>query len=276
MASTTPTIALRSPTPWYIPTWSHEHGVYIVLLVAFFTGAAAAQAWTWMTTLAFICAFCGFQAEHPLVLQIKQRRSWKPRFLVWGGVYASIALFIALYLYIQSGLNNSLLWIYGGAIAAFLIDAISVFYREQKSIWNEFLTFAAVCLIAPLTYAVTTGSMSTTVLGVWMLNTLFFASAIFTVKLRKPDKGELPLSPVKRVWAYHAISTLIVLTLWYLGWLPTVTALAFGIVVIKAGLILWQQNWYRTTKIQHIAILETASALSFGAIVCFSLLPAHL
>jgi len=36
------------------------------------------QNWTLLTTLALICAFCGFQAEHPLVMQLKQRRSLKP------------------------------------------------------------------------------------------------------------------------------------------------------------------------------------------------------
>lgn len=76
---------------WYRPTFSPEHGVYVVLLVSFLIGAAAAQKWTLETTLALVCAFSGFQAEHPLVLQIKQRRSLKPRFLIWGGVYAVIS-----------------------------------------------------------------------------------------------------------------------------------------------------------------------------------------
>ncbi len=88
----------QSPT-WYHPTISPEHGVYVVLLVSFMVGAAAAQAWTWSTTLALLCAFCGFQAEHPLMLQIKQRKSWKPRFLVWSGVYGGLALIMAGYLY---------------------------------------------------------------------------------------------------------------------------------------------------------------------------------
>ncbi|MEO0538936.1 MAG: YwiC-like family protein [Cyanobacteria bacterium P01_A01_bin.123] len=52
---------------WYRPTLSPEHGVYVMLVVSFLTGAAAAQHWTWVTTLALICAFCGFQAEHPLL-----------------------------------------------------------------------------------------------------------------------------------------------------------------------------------------------------------------
>ncbi|MGV2829356.1 YwiC-like family protein [Myxosarcina sp. GI1(2024)] len=73
----------------YRPTFSPEHGVYVMLIVSFLTGAAAAQQWTWGTTLGLICAFCGFQAEHPLVWQIKQPKSWKPRLLVWASFYNS-------------------------------------------------------------------------------------------------------------------------------------------------------------------------------------------
>ena len=265
-----------SPQPkaqaWYRPTLSPEHGVYVVLFVSFLTGAAAAQNWTWITTLALICAFCGFQAEHPLVLQIKQRRSLKPRFLVWGGLYSGVAMAIALYLYwLQGNLLSPLLWIYLGAIAAFLVDAISVFYREQKSVLNELITFFAVCLSAPLAYVVTTGAISTSVLGLWLLNTLFFSSAIFTVKFRK-DKTH-PLLPSL---VYHAIATLLVAGLWFLGWLSPVTAITFGVVLLKFMLILWQRHWYCTTNIQSIAMLETTTSLLFLLIAAVSLLPAHL
>jgi len=81
---------------WYQPIFSPEHGVYVVLLASFFIGVALAQQWNWATTWALICAFFGFQAEHPLVLQIKQRKSWKPRLLFWGGVYGGTALVIAI------------------------------------------------------------------------------------------------------------------------------------------------------------------------------------
>jgi putative flippase GtrA len=265
-------VSQPSPQAWYRPTLSPEHGVYVVLLVSFLTGAAAAQNWTWITTLALICAFCGFQAEHPLVLQIKQRRSLKPRFLVWGGLYSGVAIVIALYLYwLQGNLLSPLLWIYLGAIAAFLFDAISVFHREQKSVLNELITFFAVCLSAPLAYVVTTGSLSTSVLGLWLLNTLFFSSAIFTVKFRK-DKTH-PLLPSL---VYHAIATLLVAGLWFFGWLSPVTAIAFGTVVLKFMLILWQRHWYCTTNIQYIAMLETTTSLLFLVITAVSLLPAHL
>jgi hypothetical protein len=106
---------------WYKPTFSPEHGVYVVLFSSFVTGAAAAQNWTWTTTLALICAFCGFQAEYPLGNQLKQRRSLKPRFLVWGGLYGAVALAIGIWLYLQTPV---LLWVYAIASAAFGFDLI--------------------------------------------------------------------------------------------------------------------------------------------------------
>lgn len=257
-----------NPQAWYRPTFSPEHGVYVMLLVSFLIGAAAAQQWNRSTTLALVCAFAGFQAEHPLVLQIKQRRSLKPRFLVWGGIYGGIALAIAVYLYLQVPV---LLWLYLGAIAAVSIDAISVFFRQQKSVVNELLTFAAVCLSAPFAYAATSGTLTVSILGLWLLNTLFFSSAIFTVKLRKPKTT----SPIPGS-IYHAIASLVIAGLWYCGWLGAIPAISFGVVLLKFGGILWQLNWYQTTQIKHVAVLETLSAIAFLTITTIALLPARL
>lgn len=257
---------------WYRPTISPEHGVYIMLLVSFLSGAALALDWTWATTLVLICALCGFQAEHPLVVQLKQRRSLKPRLLVWGGVYSGVAVAIALYLYWQQeNLLSPLLWIYLGAIAAFLIDAISVFRKEQKSVFNELITFGAVCLCAPLAYTVTTGTLSTSALGLWLLNSLFFSSAIFTVKFRKNKQH-----PITPSLVYHAIASLLIISLWAIGWLLPFTAIAFSVALLKLGVILWHKDWYCRTKIQFVAMLETGTALLFLVISCLSVLPAHI
>ncbi|NJS11510.1 MAG: YwiC-like family protein [Microcoleus sp. CSU_2_2] len=262
---------------WYRPTISPEHGIYVVLLVSFLTGAAAAQHWTWATTLALICAFCGFQAEHPVVVQIRQRKSLKPRFLLWGGIYGGTASAIALYLYWRTGEPFSpLLWIYLGAIVTLIVDSISVLYREQKSIFNELITFAAVCLVAPFAYIVTTGHISGVAIGLWLMNTLFFSSSIFTVKLRKIKKDELPNASFQRLIIYHLFATGIVISLYNFGFVSLFTALTFGIVLGKVGCILWQRKWYCTTKIQHVAMIETLSALLFCITAAISVLPVHL
>ncbi|MGI0486732.1 YwiC-like family protein [Pantanalinema rosaneae CENA516] len=280
-SATEPTASPRSQSlhfpAWCRPTVSPEHGVYIVLLVAFFTGAAAAQQWTWATTLALICAFCGFQAEHPLVVQIRQRKSWKPRFLLWGSVYGGMAATIALYLYWHTGRWFSpLLGIYASAIVALGMDSVSVFQREQKAIVNELITFAAVCLAAPFAYVVTTNDLTPTAIGLWLLNTLFFSSAIFTVKLRKLKSEESLEAAIRRLIVYHLIASVLVVGLAGFGVVSLWTALPFSLVLVKVGLILWQRQWYCTTRIQFVAMLETGSALAFGSLTALSVLPTHL
>ena len=253
---------------WYSPTFSNEHGVYVVFIVSFLIGVAAANYWNLETTIALVASFAGFQAEHPLVLQIKQRRSLKPRFLIWGGIYAFIALMGAFYLAFCFPL---IVWIYALVVLAFVVDAIAVYYRKQKSVWNELLTFAAVCLVTPFAYSATKGNFSPEIWGLWLLNTLFFASAIFTVKLRKPKTTSLQPALI-----YHGVATLIIVTLWYLGLLNLLSAVAFGVVLIKFALIISFLNWYQTTKIKNVAILETLSAMTFLGVVIISVLPAHL
>ncbi|MCU0549003.1 MAG: YwiC-like family protein [Leptolyngbya sp. Prado105] len=253
------TLSQPNQTGWYSPMVSPEHGVYVMLFVSFLVGAAASHQWTGATTLALICAIAGFQAEHPWVLQIKQRSSWKPRLLVWGTIYAGISLSLALYLAWQTPI---LLGLYCAAIAAFAVDAFSVFRRQQKSFTNELLTFAAVCLAAPFAYIATTGTWTIALLGLWLLNALFFSSAIFTVKLRKPKTASLTPGLI-----YHAIASVIIVGLWYFSALNLLSAVAFGVALLKFGVILWQLDWYRTAKIQQIAMLETSSALLFFAIV---------
>ena len=272
MTSTTtpPSLSPHAP-PWYRPTVSPEHGVYVMLVMSFLTGAAAAQQWTGATTLALICAFFGFQAEHPLVLQIKQRKSWKPRFLIWLGIYGGVAGAIALWLGWQSQHLLPLLLIYGGVIAALIVDMVSVWHRQQKSVLNELVTFAAICLSAPLAYIATVGTLSTGAIALWLLNALFFSSAIFTVKLRKTKTASIIPGLI-----FHTVATAIVLALWFVGWLSPITASAFGVVLLKFMLILGRKHWYCTTQIQQVALLETSSSFLFLAIAALSLLPAHL
>ena len=259
------------PQQWYRPTISPEHGVYVMLLVSFLTGVAAARQWTWVTTLALICGFCGFQAEHPLVWQIKQRKSWKPRLLFWASLYGLLAGAIALWLLWQNSDRLPLLLIYATAIAALIFDLVSVWHRQQKSRLNELVTFAAVCLSAPLAYTVTIGTISKLAIALWIINSVFFSSAIFTVKLRKTKTASIIPGII-----FHSIGSAIVLALCLTGWLLPITASAFGIAVVKFVLILWQKDWYCTTKIQQVALLETFSSFAFLAVVAFSVLPSHL
>ena len=161
----------------------------------------------------------------------------------------------------------ALLLIYNIAIAALIFDLVSVWHRQQKSRLNELITFAAICLSAPLAYTVTIGRISTVAIALWVLNTLFFSSTIFTVKLRKTKTASIIPSII-----FHGIASAIILSLGLSGWLTLFTASAFGVALVKFILILWHKNWYCTTKIQQVALLETVSSLTFLVIVACSVL----
>jgi hypothetical protein len=256
---------------WWRPIVSPEHGAYVVLLVSFLTGVAAAQNWTVHTTLALLCALLGLQAEHPLIMQIRQRKSLKPRLLLWAGLYGGTALLLASYLYWQSEAKLPLLGIYGAAIGALVFDGIAVLHREQKTVLNESITFASTCLAAPLAIVVTQNSLGPWAIGLWGVNALFFTSSIFTVKLRKL----LPKDSTTAIWRlvlYHGAATGLVVGLYALQLLPLFTALSFGIALAKAGLVLGCRHWYVTTAIRSVAMIETVSALLFGIVVSLSLL----
>ncbi|MEB3217201.1 MAG: YwiC-like family protein [Nostocales cyanobacterium 94392] len=253
---------------WLKPTFSPEHGVLIILFGSFLTGAALAQTWNYCTNLALICAFFALQTEHPLIVQLKQRSTWKPRYLIWAGIYGIIAVSLAVWLWIQSPI---LVWIYAIVLCALIVDMIAVFKRKHKSILNELVIFAAICLSTPLTYAATTGNLSLEALAMWILNTLFFGSAIFTIKLRRKKTSSLNPGII-----YHSIASAIAIGFFALGWLKLVTALAFAIALIKFAVVITFRNWYTEAKFHSVALLESRFALFYIAVAAISVLPAHL
>ncbi|MEM6613622.1 MAG: YwiC-like family protein [Cyanobacteria bacterium P01_C01_bin.72] len=253
---------------WCRPTFSPEHGVLLVLFGSFLTGASLAQQWNSATNIALVCAFFTLQLEHPYVVQLKLRKNLKPRFLLWSIVYGAIALSLAILLWFKAPV---LLWIYLLAITIFIADGVAVILKKHKSITNEIIGFAGISLSAPLAYSATTGNISWEVMGIWILNTLFFSSAIYTIKLRRKKTCSLTAGVI-----YHGVSATIVAGLYGLNCLSLITALSFAVALVKFGTVNLVLEWYRQSKFQLIAIFETRFALIYIAIACISVLPAHL
>ena len=253
---------------WMRPTFSPEHGVLLVLFGSFLTGAALAQQWTYTTTLALICAFFALQAEHPYIVQIKLRKNLKHRYLVWGGIYSFIALSLAILLWFKA---PTLLWLYILAIIGLIADGMAVTKGKHKSRVNEIIGFAAISLSAPLAYTATTGSLSIPAMAIWILNTLFFSSAVYTIKLRRKKTSAFTPGVI-----YHCVAALIITTLYCFNYLSLVTALSFAIALLKLLTVFGFRDWYLRAKFHSIAIFETRFALVYIAIASISVLPAHL
>lgn len=76
--------------------------------------------------------------------------------------------------------------------------------------------------------------------------------------------------------ADFAYATAIIFALYWLNLLSLVTALAFGVALVKFGIIAINQEWYCSLKIQFVAMLETSTALTFLIIVALTILPVRL
>ena len=258
----------NSEIPWYHPTISPEHGILFVLMGSFLTGAALAFDWSSDTTWACMTAFLGLQAEHPLVVQIKKRRQLQPRYALWAVLYGSAALGLTVWLSLR---HPVLWWIAGGAIAALAIDIWAVFQRRQKSVTTEIIMFTAICLSTVFIYSATTGTLTGQALGFWLLNSLFFSSAVYTIKLRKNKTSAL-----KPGLIYHGVAVLILGGLYGFGVLSLFSALTFAIALLKFAFIIWQREWYCNCHFGHVARLETYFALTYIFLAALTVLPARL
>lgn len=254
--------------PWYRPTFAPEHGALLVLFGSLLSGAALAQTWTANTTLACVCAGCALQAEHPLIVQLKQRRSLKPRYIFWAGLYGGGSLVLASILAVQA---PSLIWLYLCGAIALCLDGIAVVKHQQKTIANELVMFAAICLSTLLAYGATTGTLSVQAWGLWILNTLFYGSAIFTIKLRKTKTNDL-----KPGLIFQGIAILVTLALFYSHWLLPLTALTFSVALLKFAVVIWQRDWYVQCRFEHIARFETYFSVVYVCLVALTVLPPTL
>lgn len=259
---------IKKGSIWTRPTFTPEHGVLLVLCGSFLTGAALAQKWTYLTTIALLCAFFALLTEYPYIVQIKLRKKPRPRYLLWGGIYGTISLSLAIFLWFKSPL---LIYIYILAIVSLIADGIFVYKGKHKSIVNETIGFTGICLAAPLAYGATTGTVSLSIMAIWLLDSLFFCSTIYTMKLRRKKTKEFTPGII-----YHCLASVIVASLYSLNYLSLVTALCFAIALVKLGAVFVFQQWYRKARIHYIVLFETRFALLFIAIASVSLLPAHL
>lgn len=253
---------------WWHPTLSHQHGPLVALLVSFLLGAAGAQQWTTATSMALLVTLAAFQAEHPVVQQIRRRRAIQPRLLLWAGVYGAIALGLGAVLAWHSPV---LIGIAGLAVLALGIDALAVLQRRQRGLMHELIAFSAVALAAPFAWIASSGQLDPAALTLWGLCSLYFGNSVVLLKLRR--EREAGGSPVH---LYSSFAVLLVLIGWMVGLLSPWEAAAYGVVLLKGAWVLGRLEEFRTASIGQVAVVETTSALLFLLLASLALLPSGL
>ncbi|MEM9806605.1 MAG: hypothetical protein AAF959_15130, partial [Cyanobacteria bacterium P01_D01_bin.56] len=129
----------------------------------------------------------------------------------------------------------------------------------------------AICMATLFVYGANTDTITLQALGLWLLNTCFFASAVFTIKLRKARTSSLTGSLV-----FHGVAIALTGTLYCLGWLSLWTALTLAVVLLKLAIVIVFRDWYCTCHFGHIARFETYFALTYTALACLTVLPEYL
>ncbi len=238
------------------PTFSREHGLYIVLLAAFTTGIALAGAISLASGVAVVLVFGAIQTEHALGMVLR-RRGDRARHLVWSIVYGSIVLSTAVWLVWKV---PALLWVYLGGMVALAFDAVALAWSQRKGVINELVGFTAASGAALLAYGSVVGELSPEALALWVLDSSYFGSSVFVVKLRKPRSKALRLG-----LAYHVFAGVTLTILVVIGVLDPRAALGFLLAPLKFTLFAIRLNWFRAMKIQHVGLLETLGAGAFVA-----------
>ncbi|MEO0868759.1 MAG: hypothetical protein AAFY17_09990, partial [Cyanobacteria bacterium J06642_11] len=151
------------------------------------------------------------------------------------------------------------------------INVIAVLQRRQKAIDTEIVMYAAICMATLFVYGTNTDTITVQAIGLWLLNTCFFASAIFTIKLRKVKTSALTGSLV-----FHSSAIALAATLYFTGWLSLWTTLTLTVVLVKLAAVIVFRDWYCTCHFGHIARFETYFALTYTALACLTVLPEYL
>ena len=255
-------VPAQSKWTWLRPVLSAEHGASITLAVCFFLGVWFAGRWNVNTSLALAVAVAGFELQLPLI-RLLRRKQLDPRLLIWTALYGIVTVWSAVTLWQRV---PALGRIYAVGAAVLVINLYWVYRRDQKSIPNELSIFTGLCLALPFAYTATTGFMAQDLLGLWLLCALVFSSAIFTVRLRLFGDRAAAQATV-----YHLVALALIFLLVRVNLLLPALAWTFLIPLAKLVVILLWMDRYRTLKLTHIGLIETALAILFALWVGFAL-----
>jgi hypothetical protein len=244
------------------PTFSPEHGVYVVTAAAFATGIALAGTISRHTATAAVLVFCALQAEHALGIVLRCRGD-RTRYTLWAIAYGSLAGASATWLARRA---PDLLWVYLAGAIAMLSDGAAIARRRRKGAVNELIGFAAACTASLVAYASIAGRIIPEAVGLWALDATYFGSSVFVVKLRKPRSGALRSGA-----AYHLVAAGFLAVLVVAGVLPPRPALVFLLAPLKFGLFATRPDWFGSLGIRQVGLIETAAAAGFVAWVALTL-----
>lgn len=220
-----------------------EHGAWSMLLqpaiaalILFGTGPK----W-WMPIVTLVCMIAMFLLRQPFIVLARQRWVWKDRkpesglAMRWA---AGLAFILAAggYLHLQAW---SLPYLIAFGCGALLLTAAAVYLtlrNEQRSIWLQVVSAAALTAGAPAMALTATGGIPLAAWILWLCSAVYCASGVLTVRAlleaRIAVKRPGAMSPVFRAPAWISQWILIAMGTAALAWNRWVAAALFLIAML--------------------------------------------
>jgi hypothetical protein len=254
-----------------------EHGAWGLLLVPLATGGAvgllehgralpvalfavAALALFWMRT-----PVESLVGTSPMRAQSSAERRRVLRAVIALGVVATVVLTTLLW----GGRNLGLLTIGAGAALAFIAQAgLKQAGRSMRMTAQVVGAMGLVCT-APAAYYVSTGSLDTRALGLWLANFIFAGNQIHYVQVRihaaRAAGWREKIARADGFFSGHFALALALGSAWWLGLLPGLALLAFVPIALRG--LRWFFRPAEPLNVRRLGWTELAHALGFAALL---------
>ncbi len=256
-----------------------EHGAWGMFITTFIIGALCAPEFNPAVLLFGGASLSYFMLRAPL-LALKDAR-WQKSYkadmrkaFLWLVIYGiAMAVFGAPLLFIY---KKWLLLIFF-ALSLLMLFMHTIYTSENfRSIKNELLSFAVLCMTAPLAYYVATDELNARTLSLYLLCVLYYAGPVFYVKMnvearmKKNDvstfKGKFSIA--RDALFYHSFALFTACIFSTLSIAPRLSYFAF---IQPFGKVLARTlNLNKPVPIKSIGWLEVAYALLFAALMIIS------
>ena len=253
-----------------------EHGAWGMLVVSALAGLITAgqpgegSAWLVLALLA------GFSSRESMVQTLRAWKRQRP-----AGISGRLALIKLSIMGLAGGVLLFRLGLWGllwTALAAAILGALHLrdaLAGNERSVSGQLVAILAITLAAPAADYVAHGSWRPQALAVWLLCVLYFASAVFYLKVRVGTvnrKRGRDLPRVRRQCAaYHAFLALLVLVLAVRTPLGPPLVLAYLAIVLRAAWFLVRPS--QVLRLKRIGYLEVAYSLIFLAFLILAMRP---
>ncbi len=251
-----------------------EYGAWAMWIVPFLTGARVARVWNGKTLLWFVFLTLFYILKNPFmewVLKnpsILHSHSQKREMILISSTFPFLVLGGSIWFFSEADHRSAI--IVSGLAAILMLAYVALDIRKQgRSLMGQWIGVFLLTLAAPITSIALGATLNLLVIAVWLVNSLYFAHSIYTVRgwIDSHKRGADSQSAwmlFKPLFVYWTFAIGLFMGGIFLGWMPgnwwvLLIPTTIFVAVFTGGL-------FHRVSIQQIGFMEVAHTLIFAAL----------